>query len=247
MDSDTIAEMRWTMADNPVTNAEYAAFVAAGGDPDWPGPCGADDVAAVRVDYPHAVAYCEWRSGVDGAECRLPTDAEWQAWADSLAADDPRRVVADDDVWEWTSSAWDGAPDTPAARRVVRGGSWGFDYLSARAACRSWDDPDDRHDYVGFRVVRAAPVSLTSGDPGSESDVPALLARIATLEVALPDPDKLDNLAEWMDIIDGMIDRARQVAPDVPAVRNYVGGGEIQRDLRTWASRIRALAPKGAT
>ncbi len=165
MDSDTIAEMRWTMADNPVTNAEYAAFVAAGGDPDWPGPCGgAADVAAVRVDYHHAVVYCEWRTGVDGTECRLPTDGEWQAWADSLADDDPRRVVADGDVWEWTSSAWGGEPDTPAARRVVRGGSWYFDFRRARAAYRDWYSPGSRSGRVGFRVVRAAPgASHTQG------------------------------------------------------------------------------------
>lgn len=186
MGSDIIAEMRWTMADNPVTNAEYAAFVAAGGDPDWPGPCGgADSRSAVRVDYPHAVAYCEWRSGVDGAECRLPTDGEWQAWAEGLPDGDPRRVVVDDDVWEWTSSAWGGEPDTPAVRRVVRGGAWYLVSHYARAAYRDGFNPDDRRDHVGFRVVRAAPVSLTSGDPGSGSDVPALLARIAALEATI--------------------------------------------------------------
>lgn len=187
MDSDIIAEMRWTMADNPVTNAEYAAFVAAGGDPDWPGPCGgADSRSAVRVDYPHAVAYCEWRSGVDGAECRLPTDGEWQAWAEGLPDGDPRRSVRPGDVWEWTSSVLSGRPDTPDARRVVRGGSWSYDYLVARAAYRDWNYPDNRLNLVGFRVVRAAPVgTLTSGDPGSESDVPALLARIATLEATI--------------------------------------------------------------
>ena len=172
MDSDIIAEMRWTMADHPVTNAEYAAFVAAGGDPDWPGPCGTDQAsAAAWVDYDHAVAYCNWRTAA-GEPCRLPTDAEWQAWVDGLPTDDPRRLVDGRSVWEWTATVW--GDDCPDARRVVRGGSWDDDYRHARAACRYGLNPGYRLDLVGFRVVRAAPVSLTSGDPGSGSDVPAL-------------------------------------------------------------------------
>ena len=54
-------------------------------------------------------------------------------------------------------------------RLVVRGGSWGFRRVNARCAYRSWDPPDDRYGYLGFRVVlRAAPVSSapSSGDSG---------------------------------------------------------------------------------
>ncbi len=72
--------------------------------------------------------------------------------------------------WEWTSSAYLDYPYTPAperedavrpqARRVVRGGSWDFIRDSARASCRSADDPNFRYYYVGFRVVSgSAPVS----------------------------------------------------------------------------------------
>ena len=92
-------------------------------------------------------------------------------------------------VWEWTRSLWgtdlfkpefaypydtsDEKREAPGAGRdvyrVVRGGSWYNHRVSARCAFRLRDQPDYRHDYLGFRVVlRAAPVSstLSSGDSG---------------------------------------------------------------------------------
>jgi hypothetical protein len=47
----------------------------------------------------------------------------------------------------------------------------------------------------------------------------------ATLYAALPDPDKLDWLAEWLDELDSMDD-----APQ---------GNGVQRDLRRWAKMAR--------
>jgi len=81
-------------------------------------------------------------------------------------------------VCQWTTSAWggddefvpeyaypydasDGREDTAAGSdvpRVVRGGSWGNNGVNARAAFRNWDVPGRRVDYVGFRVVRSAPI-----------------------------------------------------------------------------------------
>jgi formylglycine-generating enzyme required for sulfatase activity len=79
-------------------------------------------------------------------------------------------------VWEWTRSLWgerwqspdyaypydaqDGREDPeapPQARRVVRGGSWLFNQASARASSRNSPLPDNRDDYLGFRVVRRPP------------------------------------------------------------------------------------------
>jgi formylglycine-generating enzyme required for sulfatase activity len=71
-------------------------------------------------------------------------------------------------TWDWTSSLYtpypydaaDGreAPSPPGARRVVRGGSWGYDQGGARASFRDALAPDDRYGGgVGLRVVRSSP------------------------------------------------------------------------------------------
>jgi formylglycine-generating enzyme required for sulfatase activity len=69
-------------------------------------------------------------------------------------------------VWEWVEDDWhesyEGAPadgsawvDRPrGSARVVRGGSWDLNARLLRAACRSWNAPDDRYDYLGFRCAR---------------------------------------------------------------------------------------------
>ncbi len=65
-------------------------------------------------------------------------------------------------VWEWCVTEYASKSDknmSSPASRVVRGGSWGNGYRSARAADRNRLDPDDRDGSVGFRVVRAAPIS----------------------------------------------------------------------------------------
>ncbi|MCE7938581.1 MAG: NACHT domain-containing protein [Chloroflexi bacterium CFX6] len=64
--------------------------------------------------------------------------------------------------WRYPYDVGDGreALEAPAsAPRVVRGGSWLEVYRLGRAARRSWHSPDYRDLLVGFRVVRAAPVS----------------------------------------------------------------------------------------
>jgi formylglycine-generating enzyme required for sulfatase activity len=68
-------------------------------------------------------------------------------------------------VWEWVEDRWhetyQGAPEDGSpwlqgndSRRVVRGGSWGFDPGFLRAACRIRFDSVSRDDGLGFRVAR---------------------------------------------------------------------------------------------
>jgi formylglycine-generating enzyme required for sulfatase activity len=59
-------------------------------------------------------------------------------------------------VWEWCLNKYDTLENIGtggAAGRVVRGGSWYFDDLGARAAFRFWFLPHSRYDDFGFRVV----------------------------------------------------------------------------------------------
>jgi formylglycine-generating enzyme required for sulfatase activity len=65
-------------------------------------------------------------------------------------------------VWEWTSSNYQNYPYNPNddredleghARRMLRGGSFGYNRSYVRCACRYWNSPDVRFDLNGFRVV----------------------------------------------------------------------------------------------
>lgn len=77
-------------------------------------------------------------------------------------------------VWEWTASRYEESLWHPAAgrespqplkgaspesdRRAVRGGSWYFDLVFARGACRNGLHPAGRDHALGLRMVRSSPI-----------------------------------------------------------------------------------------
>ena len=75
-------------------------------------------------------------------------------------------------VWEWCADHWhedyEGAPIDGSAwltadetsNRVRRGGSWSYDPWFCRSAIRSFNAPDNRYYYSGFRVCCLAPRTL---------------------------------------------------------------------------------------
>jgi formylglycine-generating enzyme required for sulfatase activity len=162
----------------PVTNAQYASFVADAGaapPPHWPAP---DDHPVVFVDWCDADAYCTWAGG------RLPTETEWEKaargadgrtypWGDE--EDASRAAIGAGlkrgstspvgshpagaspyglqdmagNVWEWTSTEY------PGGERVLRGGSYASPGLWwAQCAMRSHSRPQRRQSHIGFRVAR---------------------------------------------------------------------------------------------
>jgi len=77
----------YSLAKTPVTNDQYAAFVAGTGqDPPehWEGgkpPSGKGDHPVVHVTWHDAVAYCRWLAEATGKPYRFPSEAEWEKGA----------------------------------------------------------------------------------------------------------------------------------------------------------------------
>jgi sulfatase modifying factor 1 len=92
------------MAVLPVTNEEYAAFLAATGHEAprfWEnGGFNRPRQPVVGVSWHDAVAYCDWLSEVLGVRVRLPTEAEWEKAA---------RGGVDGGKYPWGHTSFDGS------------------------------------------------------------------------------------------------------------------------------------------
>lgn len=133
-------------ARTPVTNAQYAVFLAASGhaapsfwrDPEFNQP----EQPVVAVNWHDAVAYCAWLSAGTGRAVRLPTEAEWERAARGGRAntvfpwgDDPAGWSADPDL---------ARPRQPRPYPVGRSRPNGYDLLdlgyNVHEWCSDWYD-----------------------------------------------------------------------------------------------------------
>jgi gamma-glutamyl hercynylcysteine S-oxide synthase len=158
----------------PVSNADYASFLAEGGWHEPPLSWERDgDSWAVRrfgrveplvpeepvqhVSWHEADAYAAWAGG------RLATEAEWERAAKLGVL----RGVGS--VWEWTSSDFAGYPGFrpfPYSEysevffgteyKVLRGASWATSETVSRQTFRNWDFPIRRQIFAGIRCARDA-------------------------------------------------------------------------------------------
>ena len=115
------------LAKTPLTNTQYAAFVAAAGyetPRHWKGgepPGGKEDHPVVNVSWHDAVAYCRWLAELTGKPYRLPTEAEWEKAARGTDA----RIYPWGDRWDETrcNSAEGGIGDTMSVEAYPKGAS----------------------------------------------------------------------------------------------------------------------------
>jgi iron(II)-dependent oxidoreductase len=167
------------IARRPVSNATWLTFTEGGGyqrrewwtDEGWAwkedydithcpdAETGHPDAPVCHVSWFEADAFARW----SGA--RLPSEAEWERAATwTQGTTDPLQAVGQ--VWEWTSSWFDGYPGFVAhpyreysevffgcSYRVLRGGSWATDPRVATTTFRNWDLPQRRQIFAGVRLA----------------------------------------------------------------------------------------------
>jgi len=134
----------------PVSTAEWAAGAA-------PARAGALEQPVCHVSWEEADEFARSQGA------RLPTEAEWEKAAKLGALD------AIGQVWEWTSSDFDGYPGFVAHPyreysevffghdyKVLRGGSWATHPRVKTLTFRNWDLPIRSQIFAGLRLVRDA-------------------------------------------------------------------------------------------
>jgi iron(II)-dependent oxidoreductase len=161
-----------------VTNADYGAFVDAGGygrrdvwsEEGWTwrqaqrmdqpllwDRTGSPKTPVQHVSFHEAEAYARWVGK------RLPTEPEWEKAGKTVSGELEYMTGG---VWQWTSSLFDGYPGFSAfpyseysepffgnEYRVLRGGSWFTDPFVARPTFRNWDLPERRQIFSGLRCA----------------------------------------------------------------------------------------------
>jgi iron(II)-dependent oxidoreductase len=178
----------------PVTNATYLTFVEGGGyerrewwsDEGWawkeefdierPAGWTTDGREwhmdrCEELDPNRPVVHVSWFEADAFArahDARLPTEFEWERAATWDQGPDGGLQLTGD-VWEWTSSRFDGYPGFVAHPyreysevffggdyRVLRGGSWAAHPRVATPTFRNWDHPQRRQIFAGLRIARDA-------------------------------------------------------------------------------------------
>ncbi|MGC2375225.1 MAG: SUMF1/EgtB/PvdO family nonheme iron enzyme [Solirubrobacteraceae bacterium] len=121
----------------------------------------------VPAGHPDApVCHVSWFEAEEFAratKARLPTEAEWEKAAGSGL------LLGVGQVWEWTSTRFDGYPGFVAHPyreysevffgddyRVLRGGSWATSSRVGTVTFRNWDHPIRRQIFAGVRLARDA-------------------------------------------------------------------------------------------
>ena len=160
---------------SPVSNASWMSFSERGGyerrewwsEQGWAWKLqeGIVQYARIADGHPNApvchVSWFEAEAFAAASGVRLPSEAEWEK-ASACGA-----VSAVGQVWEWTSSRFEGYPGFVAHPyreysevffggdyRVLRGGSWATSQRVKTRTFRNWDHPIRRQIFAGVRLAR---------------------------------------------------------------------------------------------
>jgi iron(II)-dependent oxidoreductase len=171
----TVELPAFQIARRPVSNASWLSFSEGGGyerrewwsEEGWAWKLQQDithdpGVASGRPDAPVChVSWFEADAFATASGARLPDEPEWEKAASGGVLDGAGQV------WEWTSSRFDGYPGFVAHPYreysevffggdycVLRGGSWATSPRVATVTFRNWDHPFRRQIFAGVRLAR---------------------------------------------------------------------------------------------
>lgn len=209
----------------PVTNAEYATFLAETGRTapqnwvDGTYPTGQEDYPVNYVSYDDAVAYCTWLSEKDGVNTyRLPSESEWELAAGHMPKDadfncgvnegrTPVEAYADvtrgahgaidfwGNVWEWTSTVRSSADNVNML--AVKGGAWD----SPRTDCRTEYRGESRAQNAGYENVGFRVVQVINGEEPQQN------VELTTLEAPIVNATRLEDgtvQLSWQPVTDAV-------------------------------------------
>ena len=141
------AERPYLLGRTPVTNAEYAVFLATGrvAPPPWwmDAAFSAASKPVVGVNWDEAMAYCAWLGESFGGQWRLPTQVEWEhaacgglvspatAWGDAVPDGE---IPAGPLDGPWDAGRRTDTDSATWARSCTSGASTGIGRAGARAA-----------------------------------------------------------------------------------------------------------------
>jgi gamma-glutamyl hercynylcysteine S-oxide synthase len=173
----TVELPAFQIARHPVRNASWMRFSEGGGyerrewwsDEGWAWKLQHDithdrGLASGHPDAPVChVSWFEADAFARASGARLPSEVQWEKAAG-------RDILAGmGQVWEWTSSRFDGYPGFVAHPyreysevffggdyRVLRGGSWATSPRVGTVTFRNWDHPIRRQIFAGVRLARLA-------------------------------------------------------------------------------------------
>jgi len=171
----TVELPAFQIARHPVSNASWMRFSEGGGyerrewwsDEGWAWKLQYDithdrGVASGHPDAPAChVSWFEADAFARASGVRLPSEVQWEKAAGSGI------LAGVGQVWEWTSSRFDGYPGFVAHPyreysevffggdyRVLRGGSWATSPRVSTVTFRNWDHPIRRQIFAGVRLAR---------------------------------------------------------------------------------------------
>ncbi len=202
----------------PITNAQYAEFIAATGYPapaDWTDglyPAGEEDFPINYVSVEDAEAYCDWLTTCDGVNTyRLPNESEWELAAGHMPKDADFNCGVSDgitsvetyakvtrgahgavdfwgNVWEWTTTV------RTNGTLGVKGGAWN----SARTDCRTEYRKEGRNASQGYEDVGFRVIQILNGEEPEQKVELATLASPAIVSAVSTAPNSIT--INWQEV-----------------------------------------------